>query len=160
MVTLEEIEKQGLCKDDPIIIRFIERPPSRAYPIPGGPVIARYTNAVDENLYIKCQNLNGVNAWQIMLSDLKWVKKCEYLVFKKESEDLDEDDSYVCFKTIKRGNDVYCSRVRKSLNKLIDLCSLYDDIVFINEKSQRFAYTPFLFATLTYNRKVNSFENA
>ncbi len=103
---------------------------------------------------------SGENFNELCSTYMSWVKRCEYLVFWKESNSLDEKNEYVCFKTLKRGNDVYCSRVRRSLKSLIDLCSLYDDIVFINEKSQRYAYTNFLFITLTYDRRVNSLENA
>jgi len=107
---------------------------------------------------------NGVSLDSLCKDYSRWVKKCEYLVFKKEVtyEDIDsnEKDSFACFKMIKRGNDVYCYRVFKRFSDLMDLCRLKNDIVFINDKRQRYAFSPFLFITLTYDRRIGSFDNA
>ena len=90
---------------------------------------------------------------------LNWVSKPEFLTFCKESEDFSPNE-YVCIKKLKRGNDIYCSRVRKRFSNLYDLCELNKDIAFLKEDKQRYGFSNFLFITLTFDTKLKPFNLA
>lgn len=108
--------------------------------------------------HLKEDYRSGSSLEDLCCDYVKWVKKDEFMVFRREYNDNESPD-YACFKTLKRGNDVYCFRIFKSLIDLVDLCNLKNDVVFIKD-SQRFAFSPFLFVTLTYDSKHCDFDLA
>lgn len=118
---------------------------------------------------LKCDFYENKNDLSSLCDDYKdWVSKSEYIVFKnkenriEDSIGLNEESKgeYYVFKSIKRGNDVYRYRVRKNLKPLLDLSLINEDLKFIKENCQRYAYSPFLFVTLTYNRCLKSMDLA
>jgi hypothetical protein len=86
-----------------------------------------------------------------------WVNEDKYMVMCHQKEpwiDREEPTEYIGVKCAKRGNDVYLDRVQ---NRLLGLGGFVDDLTFDFE---RHPYAKVLFATLTYDTKICSFDVA
>lgn len=92
----------------------------------------------------------------------RWVTYDEYILLQREVVDNYKDIEkkkidYIAVKCAKRGNDVYCSQVKK---KIYDVCN-FDNTNFFNENVRDIkAKTSAVFVTLTYDSKLCSLYDA
>ena len=85
-----------------------------------------------------------------------WVSDVRYMILSKWN-DWKMKNEVFAVKCAKRGNDVYRFRVNRRFK---DLCAMVDDLYFFNSKERGIKKTRALWATLTYDSKRCSYEQA
>jgi len=86
----------------------------------------------------------------------KWVSEIKFMILSRWNE-IELKNEVFAVKCAKRGNDVYRFRVSRRFK---GLCSMADDLVFLNPKDRGVKKTCDLWVTLTYDTKLCAFGDA